>query len=143
MGAYSWTAPDLQLRGPVVDAFVAVSTPVEQVLRTAGLPVPPPVQVTALIDTGAFCSAIKHDTAVALGLNPVGDALISAPGETPRIVRTVRYAVRIVLPRLVAPDITVIEAQVDDKIDAVLGRDILAGAVFVYIGYTGQCTIAF
>ena len=143
MATYSWTAPDLQQRGPVVNAAIAISTPVERILRTAGLPVPLPEPVTALIDTGAFCSAINRDTAMGLGLQPVGVTYIKAPGETARIVRTLQYAVRIILPGLVVFESTVIEAQVDEKIDAVLGRDVLAGAVFVYVGYTGQCTIAF
>ena len=143
MGAYSWTALDLQQRGPVVNAIVAVSTPLERMLRAAGLPVPQPVAVTALVDTGAFSSAIDRNTARRLGLQPVGAILISSPGPVPRPVRVLQYAVQIVLPTLDAVDITVIEAQVDETIQAVLGRDILAHAIFIYNGFSGECTISF
>jgi hypothetical protein len=143
VAAYSWTAPDLQLRGPVVNAIAAVSTPLERMLRAAGLHVPPPVPVTALVDTGAFNSAIDRNIVLRLGLRPVGAALISSPGPVARPVRVLQYAVQIVLPTLDAVDITVIEAQVDETIQAVLGRDILAHAIFIYNGFSGECTISF
>ena len=143
MAAFSWTTPDLVQRGPLVDAIVAISTPLERALRIARQPVPDPVPVRALIDTGAFSSAINRDTARRLGLLPVGRSLISAPGAVARAVWTFQYAVRIVLPTLDAVDITVIGAEVDDSFQAVLGRDILAHAIFIYNGFSGECTISF
>ncbi len=126
-----------------MNAAIAASSPAELALRRAGMPVPAPVSVTALIDTGAFCSAIDRDTASRLGLLPVGVTLISAPGEVAHPVRVLQYAVRIVLPTLAVLEATVIEAQVDEAIGAVLGRDVLSSAVFIYAGDTGHCTIAF
>jgi len=143
MASLSWVAPDLVLRGPVVGAFIAVSTPVEVMLRAGRLPVPTPVEVTALVDTGAYCSAIDGETVARLGLLPVSAEPVSMPGPVARTVPTLRYAVRIFLPDLAAFEITVIRAQVHGDFQAVLGRDILASAVLVYVGTTGQCTIAF
>lgn len=144
METYSWVAADLIRRGPVLDALIAVAAPVGLLLRANGLPVPPPVPVPALIDTGAGHSAISGTIARHLGLLPVGEALISMPDREPRAVRTVRYAVQIVLPALnTVFDVTVIEAQFDESIGAVLGRDILASAIFLYVGATGHCTISF
>jgi hypothetical protein len=135
--------PDLQQRGPVVHAAVAVPTPLERLLTAARQPIPQAVPVTALIDTGAFSSAIDRNTAVRLGLQPVGAFLISAPGPIARAVQVLRYAVKIVLPTLDAVDITVIEAQVDETIQVVLGRDILARSIFIYNGFSRECTISF
>lgn len=142
MASYSWTAPDLQQRGPVVTATIAVSAAVEQVLRRAGVPVPPPVPVTALIDTGAAVSAVDRGTAERLGLLPVGEMLLSTPTGPARVPR---YLVRIMLTNLVVLETTVVEVQMrdEDNVSVVLGRDVLSTAVFIYVGYTGQCTIAF
>ena len=41
------------------------------------------------------------------------------------------------------PDPVTVPALVDTGAGAILGRDVLAHAIFVYVGYAGQCTIAF
>src|ERR1022692_2291597 len=134
MAIYSWQAPDLEARGPTLSAYVAVSSQMEWWLRRASLPIPVPVPVTALLDTGAFSSAIDNATVQHLGLRPVGAAIINSPVEREPIV-TPKYQVRIMVPNLITFETTVIQGRADAEVNAVLGRDLLAGAVFVYVGY--------
>jgi hypothetical protein len=54
--------------GPVVNLLVGVSEPAVAALQAANQPVPPPVSVRALIDTGASCTCI-----VAGVLQPQGE----------------------------------------------------------------------
>jgi hypothetical protein len=139
---YSWTAPALQRYGPVIDVGVTISAADEAALRAAGRPVPAPVTVPALIDTGAAISGITAATATLLGLLPVGERLIATPATA--AARMTIYTVRFVLPAGEELETRAAEAELAGHgTGAILGRDVLAHAVFVYIGYTGQCTIAF
>ena len=71
--------PNLQASGPLVDIRVLVGLPVRASLQRAGVPVPPPVAVKAMIDTGAMASVIDPSTAQLLGLQPVGVVMINTP----------------------------------------------------------------
>jgi aspartyl protease len=139
---YTWGTADLRQRGPVLPVNIAAASPAEQAMRAAGQPVPPPVTVDALIDTGAARSAVDKGTAARLGLQPVGAALIATP--TTESAQVPVYAVRFVLPDAVVFEVTAIEATLaGQNIGALLGRDLLSRAVFIYVGYAGQCTISF
>ena len=111
-------------------------------MQQAGQQVPVPVTVSALIDTGATTSAIDRGTAQQLGLQPVGAILISTPSTAG--VQVPQYAVRFLLPAGVVFETTAIEATLaGQNIGALIGRDVLSRAVFVYVGYGGHCTISF
>jgi hypothetical protein len=54
------------------------------------------------------------------------------------------YAVRFLLPGTVSVETTATEVTLAaQNIGALLGRYVLSRAVFVHIGYAGQCTISF
>ncbi len=140
-------AADLQARGPLVAAVVAPVLSAQEAMRAAGQPVAAPVTVTGLIDTGSARTAIDRGIASRLGLQPVGFRLISTPSSE-GAVRVPAYAVQVGLAGRgggVAFDtVTVVEGQIaDQNIGILIGRDILASAVFVYVGTSGQCTISF
>ncbi len=140
----SWTSqsPDLKGNGPRVSVSVGVSQAAAAALITSGQPVPAAVPANALIDTGASGSVITRDLAQRLGLQPVGVTLVNTPSGTN--VQASMYAVRLMLSPTVVFETTATEAESirAQGLDALIGRDVLSQAVFVYIGYVNQFTIA-
>jgi predicted aspartyl protease len=141
MAAFTGRISDLRARGPVATINIAVSAAAESALTAAGQAIPQPVQVTALIDTGASVTAISQGIAQQLGLQPVGIQSVSTPSSPSANMPL--YAIRVVLNTVVF-DVTAIEANglAAQGIGALLGRDVLSQAVFVYIGYANEFTIA-
>lgn len=120
---------------------IAVAAAAEKALTDAGQAVPAPVQVNALIDTGASGTCIAQGVAQQLGLQPVGVVPVSTPSST-NVPMTI-YAVRLLLPNSVVFETTAIEGQLQAQgIGALIGRDVLSQAVLVYIGYMNEFTIA-
>jgi predicted aspartyl protease len=118
-----------------------VSDAAQQALIAANQPVPTPVQVDALIDTGATGSVIASGIAQQLGLQPVGVVPVSTPSSSNVPMAT--YAVRLLLPGGIIFETTAIEAPMQGQgIGALIGRDVLANAVLVYIGYMNEFTIS-
>jgi predicted aspartyl protease len=141
MPAFTGRMPDLQARGPIIRVSIAVSAAAEAALTSAGQLAPTPVQVDALIDTGASLTAISQGIAQQLGLQPVGIQPITASSSAS--IDMPLYAIRVVLSDMVF-EVTAIEAAgpAEQGIGALLGRDVLSRAVFVYIGYANEFTIA-
>ena len=55
--------PNLQLEGPIIDVHFLISTELEKKYREEGKPIPEPIIVKALIDTGASHSIIQEEIA--------------------------------------------------------------------------------
>ena len=103
---------------------------------------PNPIPVTAMVDTGAPRSVIQDGLAAQLNLKPIGRIPISS--VTAQGVLCYEYQVRFSLPNGIIVEGAVIEAPLQgQQIQALIGRDILAHSVLVYIGRTNQFTIAF
>ena len=95
-----------------------------------------------MIDTGATGSVIQQGLAAPLGLNPVGITYINTPSSTN--VPCYEYLVRFVFPNNVIFETTAIEAPLQGQhIECLIGRDVLAQGVLVYIGYANQFTLSF
>jgi hypothetical protein len=88
--------------------LVAVPDVLEQELRGKAQPVPNPIQVVAMIDTGASATVLQQGLASQLGLNPVGVVSINTPSSTG--VQCYQFAVRLLFPNNVVVGGTVIEA---------------------------------
>jgi len=141
MPAFTGRPPDLRARGPLLQVNITVTSAAEDALTAASQPVPPPVQVPALIDTGATGSAIAPGIAQQLGLQPVGVMNVSTPSSSN--VPMPVYAIRLLLPNTIMFETTAVEAQLQGQgIGALIGRDVLSQAVLVYIGYANEFTIA-
>jgi predicted aspartyl protease len=140
----SFTAalPNLHAAGPVVDMRIAVGVAAEAALRRARAPVPSPVAVLAMIDTGATNTVIRQGLAQQLGLHPVGVTYINTPSSSN--VACYEYLVRLVFPNNVVGETTAIEAPLRDQhIQCLIGREVLAHGVFVYIGYSNLFSLSF
>jgi hypothetical protein len=141
MPAFTWRQADLRAQGPTATVSIAVTAAAQAALTTAGDTAPAPVQVTAMIDTGATGTAIAPGIAQQLSLQPVGITLVSTPSSAN--VPMPQYAIRLLLAPTVIFETTAIEAPLHGQaIQALIGRDVLSQAVLVYIGYANEFTIA-
>lgn len=131
-----------QAVGPVFDLQLAVDAGVESALRKSNVQVPTPLTAKALIDTGASATVIQQGMASQLGLNPVGITHIHTPSSTN--VRCFEYSVRLLISSSVTVEATVIEAPLQGQnIQCLIGRDVLAHGVLVYIGYSNLFSLSF
>jgi predicted aspartyl protease len=140
----AWTGHggDLRTFGPRVQVTIGLTDAASQALTASGGTVPTPVSAQALIDTGASGSVITKHLAEQLGLQPVGTRLVNTASGVN--VQTTAYAVRLSLSPEVYFETTATEAEEirAQGLDVLIGRDVLSRAVFVYIGYMNQFTIA-
>lgn len=142
MPSFTAQVANLQAVGPVVELRIAVGEAVEAALKAAGTPVPSPLPAVAMIDTGATGSVIRQGLAAQLGLNPVGVTYINTPSSTN--VACHEFLVRLVFPNNVVYETTVIEAPLQGQhVQCLIGRDVLAHGVFVYIGYGNLFSLSF
>jgi hypothetical protein len=133
---------NLRQAGPVLELQIAVTAAAEEAMERAGDPVPTPVRAIGMIDTGASVSLVRKGLLGPLGLHPVGVSRINTPGATS--VACDQYEVRCVLPNNVVFEIPVLEAPLySQHIQCLIGRDVLAQAVLIYIGYSNQFTLSF
>ena len=136
------------LEGALIDLTVGPSLPRQQALKKAGQPVPPPVRVRGLIDTGASLTAIDPGVLQALSLTPTGTVGVVTPttGTTPQQLNQYDVQIIILHPALTYSFhvLPVIESVLGCQgFDVLIGRDMLAECLFVYDGRSGLFTLAF
>ena len=143
MPSITTQVPNLQEMGPVVEIKLTIGLKLEEILRQKGQNLPSPVQVRAMIDTGATGTVVREDIVKQLNLNPVGTVLISTPSSFS--VQCYKYLMRILFPNnVIIEDVVVISAPLKDQhIQCLIGRDILKLGVFIYTGYTNTFTLSF
>jgi hypothetical protein len=137
----------LRAVGPVIDVQISPTAPVIKAMRNAGVAVPLPIKLSALIDTGTSRSVIQSGLAQKLGLSPVGTRLVNTPSS--HDFRCDRYLLRLVFSPtagLIVPvafDASFIEAPLKGmSIQCLLGRDFLANAVLTYVGPTNSFVLS-
>lgn len=145
--------------GAVVRVRVTIDRPTLLRLRLARQPVPQPVDVLALLDTGAECSCVDPSVAARAALPIYGFGFASAPGTNVKPpsgfggagVNSLHTAGLTLLhpaggvdQHLVVPDV-IVQALPLTKLgfDALIGRDVLAACVVVYDGPAGSVTLAY
>lgn len=126
----------------MVEIRLAVGAALESALKKVNQNVPAPLAAVALIDTGASGTVLQQGIASKLGLHPVGVTLINTPSSTN--VRCYQYEVRLIFPNNVIAQTTAIEAPLQGQnIQCLIGRDVLAHGVLVYIGYVNSFSLSF
>ncbi len=142
MPSFTAQVPNLQTIGPVVEARIAIGSFLEARLKQNNQSIPAAVSVRAMIDTGATGTVIRDDIPPQLGLQPVGVSFINTPSSTN--VKCYEYLIRLVFPNNVVVEASVIAAPLlGQQIQCLIGRDILAHGVLVYIGYTHTFSLSF
>lgn len=142
MPSFTSQVANLENVGPIVELNLTLSSSLETQICKDSQTIPAPISITGLIDTGATRTVIQQGLAKKLGLLPVGTTLISTPSSTN--VNCYEYFVKLILPNQVSLETTAIEAPMQGQhIQCLIGRDVLAHAVLVYIGYTNIFTLSF
>jgi len=139
-------------RGPIVEAAVLVSWARRDALEKVRRIVPSPQHITALLDTGASCSAVDQAVLDALGLTPTGEAEILTPstGATPQKAFTYDVQIGIFAGRpgdlhYISESIQVTASDLfaGQGIHALIGRDVFANCIFHYNGANETFTFAY
>jgi hypothetical protein len=138
------TSPD----GLAVQVLLGLRRSRVQVLRASGQPVPAPVQLRGLIDTGADMTSVADSALAPLGLVPIGSVFVNtASGRT--IVN--RYAVSVTLlgpaagaPGFIRHNTEVLGMAVAPVgFDVLIGMDLLAECLLIFDGRAAKFTLAF
>ena len=99
------------------------------------------VAVTALIDTGATRTVLKRSVARTMGLKAVDVATVHTASSAN--ILCVRYDLRLILRRDLMFDVRAIGLPMDGQhLDCLIGRDVLANGVFLYLGAQNQFVLA-
>ena len=143
MPSFTSQIPDLLRTGPVCQVRIGVSGPTEELLRQQGKPVPAPIEITALIDTGASGTAVRPEIIKQLQLTPRGVTNICTPSSSAHPCNV--YDVSLLFPHGVALSvITVIEVPLEGQsIQGLIGRDVLRHGILYYSGYTNTFSLSF
>ena len=128
--------------GPVVPVSLMISDAHRKVLGEEGRLVPPVVNGTALIDTGASNTCIDQGAAEKAGLPTIGKAAMASASHPEHEVPV--YSAKLVIPQF--SDIDVAYAMGANLggmgLTALIGRDLLQRAVLVYNGTDGSIALS-
>lgn len=139
--------------GLVCSAFLGVSEPYRHALTLAGTPVPAPVPVRAMIDTGASCTCVDPTIIAPLNLtarNADVPVNTGSSGDTPHLAD--EYDTSLIIPPVSPQDVAfrraaipVVEMPLTESVgvDALIGRDILGDCLLVYDGRNGLFSLAY
>lgn len=135
--------------GLVVSVMIGFRRARLQALRAAGQPLPNPVQLRGVIDTGADVTSVSDAALAPLGLVPVGPVLVNTPGGH-AIVNRYNVSLTIVdpagapSPGIVFPNLTVLGLNAAPiGFDVLIGLDVLAHCLLLADGRRGVFTLAF
>lgn len=145
-------SPDgLAASGAIIQVEIQVPQVLAQALQKAAVPLPPPVQGFALIDTGASISSADTSAFAQLGINQNGVALVGTAGGQQQ---QFTYPARLSFPgtgipafdhpKMLGCDLggNVVLGIPNARLIALIGRDILKLFVFVYNGTAGVWSLS-
>ena len=144
----SISAP-VQPIGPIVRLAVLVSDPRREALVAANRPVPNPILINGLLDTGASSTCIDPAVMQSLGLTPTGFVPIITPstGTTPHMCEQYDVAIAVLLRGSavhIIDTLPVIASPLAHQgHEALIGRDVLSRAILIYNGHEGNLTLCF
>ncbi len=136
--------------GPMVLAFVTVSEGRAKALTEAKQPMPDPIKIRALVDTGASCTCVDPKVLEGLGLTPTGTTTVVTAGGVPE--ERSQFDIGLVIPGSNSADSLLIERTIPvvathlleiQGFHALIGRDILGRCVMNYNGALRTFTIAY
>jgi len=134
--------------GPLIEVFINASQPRLAALRKAGQPTPAAVKIRLLVDTGASSTCIDAKVIKQLGIAATGSVAIHTPstGTIPQACNLYDVAILIADPvhSHALPVVPVIESDFStQRIDGLLGRDILSKMLLIYDGKAARLTLSY
>lgn len=134
--------------GAVVEVLVSITSQRQEALSKDGKTIPSPIQVPALIDTGADASCVDSSIVASLQLNPTGCVNIHTPSTQGIPHASFQYDVKLILAHkdlsFVFQPTPILEARFDQqRAKVILGRDVLSCCLFVYDGRSEVFHFAF
>ena len=139
MPVYSAKSSALAAFGPILDIQIFSTQEAADAMRQANMPIPGPLTVSALIDTGATFSVIKVGLAAQLNLHPVGIQYINTP--TTQNAPCGRFLIEFIFPMTAGIQVpiryktVVTEAPMPGQnIQCLIGRDFLQHGILTYSG---------
>jgi hypothetical protein len=142
MPSITITSANLQVDGPVLEVHFLISKELEEKLKKEGKSIPEPVVIKAQIDTGASNCVVQEDIPKKLGLQPIGSVKIATPSSRDHLCYT--YYMRMLIPaqKITYDGIFTAAPLAGQNISSLIGRDLLAHGILIYIGYAKQFTLS-
>ena len=134
---------------PIVTLYVAMGTKHAGDYREQGLPLPNPLNVRTLIDTGASRSVIALSILKKLGLNPMGPTELHTPSTRDKPEVRDFYVVDLSFsgdkPGRLAENLWGVGSDGIDglNVEMLLGRDVLGNCLLAYDGPNRRFTLAY
>jgi hypothetical protein len=140
MPSFTHTLQSLKQQGPLVEVLFL---PSDAFLKHNSVDPIPTVSLMGMVDTGASTTVIQRGFAERLGLSPIGVTHITTPSSMH--VPCMQYDMAVSFPNSIKiGSIVVTEAPLQGQhIQCLIGHDILAHGVLIYIGYTNTYTLSF
>lgn len=134
--------------GPIIDIIIGVSGPRKRALTAQGAQVPPPVQIRALVDTGASCTCIDPQILSGLNLSRTGVTQMhsTTTGATPVPHNLFDVSLVLLNPKINYTMHVVSVAEVIVPVpgtQALIGRDVLKNCLLIYDGQHKTFTLSF
>jgi hypothetical protein len=129
--------------------MVGVSVLRAQAMKLAGVPIPLPVQINLLIDTGASATCIDPEVLASLCLTPTGSVPIHTPSTNgaPHVCNQYDVCLYLLPANGLAhfvDALPIIESSLRSQgIDGLLGRDVLAQCALFYNGPQSGYTLSY
>ena len=140
---------NIQPNGPIIQVAVLVSNPRRAALQASGQPVPQPVFVNGLIDTGASCTCVDPTVITQLRIPATGSVPIITPstGAVPHACNQYDVSIAVVLGvnhfKIIDTLPVIATALAHQGHEVLIGRDVLADGVLFYNGENNTVTISF
>lgn len=137
--------------GAAVDVLIGVSRNREAVLRKVGLPVPSPIALRLLIDTGSYATGLSAAVFPRLGVTRVFQNHVRTTftsHDKPQLADVFDVSLTLVsgMDQVFLPSILVLcssDFRLDEPAHGILGRDVLNLCVFQYHGPHRSFQLAF
>lgn len=135
--------------GPLVSVEIGIPTALKQHFSEKGIAIPAAVSGFALVDTGAFATAVDESVFTTLGIQPIDEIQTGTPHGAGK---SNVYPANITFPGMNVTEIPmerVVGCQLKwqtregKEIIMLLGRDLLQYFLFVYNGLSSDVTLCY
>jgi hypothetical protein len=149
---FNFSPGGLLYHGPIIETDIGITQAHEEALTRAMLPLPNRVRCRLLVDTGADTCMIKHEFAERAGLKlimanaPIHGVGVDTSGKIymGRILFGINSKAAPGIMHQIAIDTQIMSGTLpSDKLDGLIGRDVLSHFDMRYYGREGRLTMKY